>query len=277
MRPRKQVDVPEVVRLYESGMSQEEVAKQCGVSQWLVSQRLREAGKKTRPRHWKIANVRRYALNEHALDVLDDGVAWIVGFLLSDGFVSERGYQFGARVAVKDEAVLEVLREFFGYEGPVRPHTTTLKATGKQYKMCVLEMCSKVLVGKLRGLGVVPSKTGHEKVPNWVEGEFRQSFIRGVFDGDGSLVRYKHKNQKPQWAFQIVGTHELLVGVQSILMSSLGLKRTKLYRQPSNNHYVLRYVGNKQVPRIMMWLYEGAELMLTRKHDRFLQMMEEIR
>jgi len=66
---------------------------------------------------------------------------------------------------------------------------------------------------------------------------------------------------KKSICFQLVGTKELLMVVQRLLMGYAALAATKLTpnSRPGTNHYALRYRGRRQCRRIFDWIYQNSD------------------
>lgn len=133
---------------------------------------------------------------------------------------------------------------------------------------------------KLRSFGFKKNKSLHEKFLNCIKyqksnEQIFSSFIRGIFDGDGSIMFDKRRFSS---CFQIVGTQELLKDIQKYLIKYCNVKKTKLTRNiKGRNHFALRYRGNKQTIRIFEWLYKNTEKIcrMDRKYNKFLYIKKE--
>lgn len=257
---------------YDDELSQARIAKWLNVTQYVVSSRMRELGLKTRPKHHKLSR-QKYKINESCLKEITPDVAWVLGWMLADGFVVRSDNCFGIRLAAYDVQVLEEIKEFFGYSGPILNCTTKLKKTGKVYPGKLLKISSKKLRQRFIDLGIAPSKSGREKYLACINNtELHRSFIRGVFEGDGSLLEYTDRRR-----FQIVGTKELLLSIQDQLVKYISIRRTKLQCQnKESNHYLLQYSGRLQVPKIANWIYSGAHKKLDRKFNVYKKMKGEL-
>jgi hypothetical protein len=258
----------EILRLYfEERRSQNDVAEILGITQWKVQDRIRRSGRTARPRWWN--HKRTHSLNESAADSLTPQLAWILGWLISDGYVRER--VFGWRLAARDRDVLEKFRCFFGYSGPIHDYSCFLERTNRSYPMAQLQICSPQLVRVWTSYGIVPNKSTRERYPEKLlnaDEETTRCFIRGVFEGDGSILL----DGKTSLLFQIVGCRELLLEIQEQLIRYLDLDATKLTNNiKGRNHYALRYRGRFQALRIFDWLYRDSQWHLERKHDRYLE------
>lgn len=267
---KKDISIALIEQKYSEGKSQSVIGHEMGVSQWVISSRMREHGLTILPKTRKLGQ-RKYSLNENALDLLDTKTAWILGWLLADGFVA-RDNCFGIKVAIKDLDILEKIKHFFEYTGPILDANTYLKKTGKTYKIKLLKINSIEIKNKLLEYGIAPNKTSNEKylrLPK--DEEIDRHFIKGVFEGDGSLLYYKKSNRS---RFQIVGTKELLNEIQKKLILYVGIKKTKMYCQSEkSNHYMMQYSGNKQVRRIASWIYKNSEWHLDRKYKAYKEMV----
>lgn len=126
---------------------------------------------------------------------------------------------------------------------------------------------NKHLSNTLNKWGVVNNKEFKIKFPNWLDPQLQSHFIRGYFDGDGSIFL----NRK-DYCFSLIGTMEFLSRVQEILIDNCNLTKTKLdnrFPKRHTNIRNLRYSGNTQVQRIFNYLYKDATIYMTRKFEKF--------
>jgi len=258
-------------KYYKEGKSQQRIANELGISQWMVSDRMRKAGLKTKPKHRNLTR-QKYTVNETALYKITTHTAWVLGWLVADGFVNKSDNSFGIKVARKDVDVLEKIREFFSYDGPILDCRHRNKDTGKSYKQKLLKMSSASLRNRLIELGITPNKTSHEVYLDSISGEILdRQFIKGVFEGDGSLLYYPHTKR---FKFQVVGTLELLSEIQDKLVQYLGLRKTKIHCQNrESNHHLMQYSGKHQVPKIAQWIYQDSIWHLDRKYNTYKRMI----
>lgn len=261
-------------RYFAGGKSQQEIASELGMSQWVISQRMKEYGLKTKERTWKLGK-RKYHVNDDFFDELNPTNAWVLGWLASDGSINinGNGLRFGINVAIIDKDIIQKIKKVLEYNGPVYHVSRTLNKTGKEYNQIILKISSKKIVNRLDDFGIVKNKTLTIGFPRLISEsqneEIIKSFILGVFEGDGSVL-FDEKTKSP--CFQIVGTKELLEGIQQQLIKYLPLKRTKLTRNTKlSNHFALRYRGRFQAMRIFDWLYSDANNYLNRKHEKYLE------
>lgn len=123
-------------------------------------------------------------------------------------------------------------------------------------------------------MDVSPKKSLILKFPeeDIVSKELQSHFIRGYFDGDGSLLHSKTSKKSvgcyETFCFSFVGTKEFLEGVQKVLNIN-----NKIFHDSRKdleiNTWVLNIRGNRQAIEVGKFLYENATIYLPRKHKIF--------
>lgn len=272
--PMQRYNIPEqfiMEEYFNKLKSQQEIASALGVSQWVISQRMLQYHIKSRERTWKI-HLKKYSVNESFFNHINENVAWVLGWLATDGYVTKDG-SFGLKVNKRDADVILKIKQLLEYSGPTYNYKTILKKTNKKYNLVQLKINSKKMANKLISFGIIPNKSLTLRFPNVIKKVNQEiitkSFIRGAFEGDGSILFTK----KPKsLLFQIVGTKEFLTEIQKYLIKYLRLNRTVLTKNKQCcNHFALRYRGNIQALRIFDWLYLDLEqYYLERKHNKYL-------
>lgn len=118
--------------------------------------------------------------------------------------------------------------------------------------------------------GCVPKKTFLiEKIPN-IPRDYISHFIRGYFDGDGSLHWLQSTNN-----YRISFTSGSKKFLQEIL-KELECSSINISQQKDSNTYYFQIAGRKQVEKILNYLYkDSAENMrLDRKYQSYLKCLE---
>jgi LAGLIDADG-like domain len=118
-------------------------------------------------------------------------------------------------------------------------------------------------------LGLTPSKSITLQFPE-IPPEFLRHFIRGCWDGDGSVYWEGNNTRKPCASF-VSGSRDFIEHLMRHLVD-LGLPGRTIHKstRSKNPSYYFRYTG---LPCVKLYhlLYDGVEasIYLTRKHDRF--------
>lgn len=203
-----------------------------------------------------------YPVNKAFFDLPPTAPARFVGgFWFSDGSATPTRISF----CQKSPTVLEYIRTLMSSTQPIyydtRKHLYTLQVNSRRLVTALAQWCDFPMNRKSWG-ATYPAILGGDD----------QSFIRGVFEGDGCIFLNTGSNSL---GWQITGTHDFLAAIQQRLVEHCNVGRTKLYQDPnSSTTCVLVYNGNLQVPRIMDWLYppgqvENSSIFLAGKHGRY--------
>ncbi|NQT23334.1 MAG: hypothetical protein HQ579_07880 [Candidatus Omnitrophica bacterium] len=256
--------------------NQYEIGERFGCSQWVISNRLRHFGIKTRPKTYNFVN-RKYSYNRDFLKNITPDISWVLGLLVSDGFVRKNNLSayFGLKLKREDEDVIFKVKKILKYQGPIYRGMSKLEHKGyvKEFSYSLLHVNDVNAVKELEQLGIRENKTHNEIFLECIKEtnneEIISSFIRGIYDGDGSFLFDKKRNSM---CFQIVGTYHLMQEIQNHLMHYCRLNKTKLTQNIlGTNHYALRYRGNVQTVRILNWVYKCSNHFnrMDRKFDNF--------
>ena len=129
----------------------------------------------------------------------------------------------------------------------------------------------------LKRLGVLPKKSLTVDFPD-IPDLFIVDFIRGVFDGDGSVFFEKRNPGSPLKSSFVSSSKEFIEKLEKKLQK-LKMPPRKIYKQKTKNtvSYVIRY-AHKDSIKLHNLLYENVPengLYLTRKRDKYRQGMKE--
>lgn len=206
-----------------------------------------------------VAN-RKYSVNENYFEKIDSkDKAYFLGFLVSDG--CNMGNRIILALHKNDIDILKILKDYIKSEKDIILH--------KYRNMCTLGINSIKISKDLEQYGVVKAKTHKTYFPDIPE-EYWSHFIRGVFDGDGSIVLNKRNENNIQVSLSICGNIDLIAKIQQILFLKCNLKKlTAFGKTKTKNIVIMIYNGNIQVNKIYQWLYKDCDdLYLKRKKEK---------
>lgn len=125
--------------------------------------------------------IRGLTVNENFFKEWTRESAWVYGWLLTDGSVQEKTGQVTLGLHTKDVDVLNKIKEVMAFSGKVY----SSERYGKQSS--VLRICRKSMTEDLFALGMARTdKTFNTTMPE-IPVELFWDFVRGVFEGDGSI------------------------------------------------------------------------------------------
>ena len=243
-----------------------ELASICNVSERAFSRVLKENNINT-----KVKN--RYIIkNEHYFDNIDtETKAYFLGLLFADGHVGSNNEiilylkDIGNTYYVLNVLIKELESNIKIKRMDTKNKEGCFKSNSFFYK---LNMSNKCLNNALKQHGVGNhKKSSRFEIPKDVlSNNLENHFIRGLFDGDGS-VYLKNKNKPtPQKTVSFLANPSLLLQIKHILEKELKLNNVQI-RKSYNSDKIseLRYGGNNQVQRISNYLYSNANIYLSHK------------
>jgi len=133
--------------------------------------------------------------------------------------------------------------------------------------------CDKIFDSLVKR-GVTPNKSLRIKKVI-VHSRLMSHFIRGVFDGDGSLSG----NKITHIQFQIAGYKPLLRQIQGILVKKCHINKVKIYSLSGQNKASrVQYTGS-QIFKILDFLYKNStsQTRLERKYKKYLLFKKKFR
>lgn len=133
----------------------------------------------------------RYTLNEYFFDTIDSELkAYLLGYLFADGFVGDKKYNNIVFSQKKDDMEAVILfKESIEYTGDLRIFEPGKGSFKNSQDHAVINFSSKHMANKLRDYGL-SKKELYKKFPK-INDNLLRHFIRGFFDGDGSITLTK--------------------------------------------------------------------------------------
>lgn len=212
-------------------------------------------------------NKQGYPRNEYYFSNIDskDKAYWL-GFLYADGCVHQNNYAISINITDLDhvkkfkKAIKAINHKI------IETKDLRFKNSKALYQFSIKD---KQLHQDLCKWGCIPNKTLLiNKIPN-IPRDYVSHFIRGYFDGDGSL-HYLTSTNNYRISFTS-GSLDFLNDIQKELQTKLSIQKQK-----ESNTYQLQLSGRKQVKRILQYLYEDSEdnIRLTRKYQTYLKCLD---
>lgn len=214
---------------------------------------------------------RAYKKNEAYFDTPSANMAWLLGFLASDGSVSSSDNAIKLGLSSKDREILERIKEEVEIENKINDYTTT-----KGYNVSELVWSCKRHKDALAKYSIIPKKTFTLIPPHSLPREYWIDYIRGYFDGDGS-VNLIHNHDVPyalRWQI-CSATPSLLIWVMEVLETKYGIPTVAMQACTDKNLYEIQYSTNA-TRKIYSILYKPNTLFLKRKYDHFTEILQMI-
>lgn len=195
-----------------------------------------------------------YRVNHRYFEVIDtEEKAYFLGLLLADGHISHT-----VMLYMKDLEIIEKFKTAIESEHPIKYD---------RYNTPGISVASKHMVKDLEDKGFHNRKSyglDFNKVKSFVPDDLLHHFVRGMFDGDGSIRVYRYPYLKrPQYHFGYTGTFEIC----NFIKSYLGINRKLVDEKGIAYTCVTRDID--LIREIYDILYKDATIYLKRKYETF--------
>lgn len=207
----------------------------------------------------KVGN-KKYQVDDNYFNLIDtEEKAYWLGFLYADGYVrmkDSRSGQLKLKLSSKDRDHIILFNKCLSSNYPIKDYLSTITYNGAKSESNVSEVSiyNTRIVSDLIRNGCVNKKTFLIRLPN-IEGKLYRHFIRGYFDGDGTI--YKNKNRGNSFQVNIASNFNFLSDIKSILGYGT------IYK--SGNIHILTFSKIEEVKNFRDYMYNGTSIYLNRK------------
>jgi hypothetical protein len=213
-----------------------------------------------------IMQYRKYHLDHTFFDNIDSQEkAYFLGLLFADGCNDTLN---GVVSIDLQEGDINILEKFTELIQPLKPIKIYPNYHSKSNRARMV-IASRYVSNRLAEIGMVSQKSEKLCSLNDVPKHLMNHFIRGYFDGNGSIGVYgKVQNVE----FSICSTKMFLEILQKNLIDECLLSATKFGKRHKNrdsNSCHIKYTGRFSCLKIREYLYKDATVYMKRKYDKF--------
>jgi len=204
---------------------------------------------------------RSLACNLQFFDLIDtEEKAYILGFLLGDGWITSNGRTLGFAVTETDKELLYRIKDAMGSEHKIRTRNFS-KAYENSKPIASLEISSTALVRSLVKLGITSNKSFDAVLPKLQTKELTLHLLRGLFDADGSFSQNNPCITTASKALveDITGWVNLEYGFTPSTSAEQKVGGTKIY-------YIY---FRKNLSQLLIDMYKINKISLARKQESF--------
>lgn len=203
--------------------------------------------------------------------------AYLLGFYAADGSINEKRKTFRIHLQKQDSELVYLYKDIISPDArtfTVEEHKTTGR-NGKKiiaHESFGVDITSSKLCTDLVNLGIGYNKSYCDlHIPNIHESLIRH-FIRGYFDGDGSivvwLVREKGKSDRVRGKFDICAKSASILNEFIKFFAKYSIKLNLNYLK-RDDMFIVTTSNKKEVEKIYHLLYDNANFYLSRKFNKF--------
>ena len=257
-----QEEIEEIITMYENNVSLREIALKTHHDRGKISKMLENLGVKTTSGN----HYRKYFFDFNFFEKIDTELkAYWLGFMYADGCVLPQNkygeQEFKLSLAEQDKQSLIDLKTDLKSTYPIRIDSSRHNKESTHAIQYFISMRNQKTVDDLKKLGCVEKKSliltfpTEEQVPN----ELIHHFIRGYFDGDGSIFISKNRGN-----ISFVGTEDFIKTLSSYFHYGSVVQDK---RKP--NSWYLNTAGYNPVKEYYDFMYQDATRYMQRKYNKF--------
>jgi len=203
-----------------------------------------------------------HKINEKFFSEWNNDMAYVLGFIYADGYL-HHGFNF-LMISQKEKGILEKIQDLMQSNHGLKHY--------KHQDIYHLIIGNKKIINDLISLGLTRAKSLIIKFPNMPE-QFISHFIRGYFDGDGSISR------SSSWRVSIVtGSQNFIESIKENLEKLASVSQQKINKHKHATAYYIAYHSRGDITKLFNFFYDEytlkKELYLTRKYLKFTKAIE---
>lgn len=194
--------------------------------------------------------------------------AYIVGMFLADGYIGK--HQLGLKLKKSDKYIVNKIKNYFSEEIKLQENKNSFS-----FVVSSMTACENAI-----NLGILRNKTNKEMIIPKMDSQYYADFIRGFFDGDGTIFKCNNKYLKSNICSPKI---EILIKIQKILennniFSTINKENRigKTFILPGDksvigtmNMYRLFIRKKEDLKRFYYFLYNDCDFLLERKKQVF--------
>lgn len=205
--------------------------------------------------------MRKYKLNENFFDKWSNDVAYVLGWVYTDGNIAKGRPRL--KIASCDREVLVLIRKMMGSGNTIFSRLPKNR-TRTQFTLII---DSKKIYNRLLQIGLVPRKSKIITMPK-VPKRFLTSFVRGVIEGNGSIYLQKQSYKNKKYNFlrlSIVSGSKVFLDVLQLQIHRHFSVQTKVISK-NKTAFQIKY-SIKEADKILTEIYKNSkERRLNRKY-----------
>jgi LAGLIDADG-like domain len=269
------VSKQELEKMYnDKHMSMDEIASELGCAYSSVHRLFTFHGIKRRTREQGRAILRSKNPNVDLsfFETESADFYYFLGLMVTDGWVSDKG---SISLSMTDRDVIDYVADKIRYTNSIFEKRSKRFPNAKP--IYTISFRNQAVFEILKGYGVHPRKSLTVKFPR-VPREYLKDFVRGVFDGDGSIyVKQRKDSNSLVCEFSIVSaSSEFINEIGDVISAEANIDSVKYrveQRRRRNPLFTLRVSKRPDIARLSEWLYKDDAFGMERKKEKMLYLL----
>lgn len=181
--------------------------------------------------------------------------AYILGFILADGYINEDKNTLRIKLNSKDIDILEKINTYFESNSLIKHEKHNF--TG--HDLAYISFYSKDLVNTLKKYDLFQGKSCKEIPYYKISENLKKHYIRGIIDGDGWIV-------KNNTGIGVCGSEEVLKFINEEIEKLIGKEELSKIRYNESSHIYRLSYSEQKAKTIINYLYKDSKIHLNRKY-----------
>ena len=210
---------------------------------------------------------KKYQLDETFFNCIDtEEKAYILGLIASDGNLTTKPYNVKIDLKRDDEEILYKILDAMNYNFELRHYVQNSRIQNKEYitEISRMNITNKNIVSKIMEYGIVPNKTEYLDFDfSCMENKFIRHFIRGYFDGDGSISI----NKSNRVTISMTANKNTINKFINIFEGNITNYKPHIYKRNKENDNCLTIMFTKNSEKIQFLdlIYKDSHIYMNRK------------
>lgn len=203
-----------------------------------------------------------YPTNINYFDKIDtEDKAYFLGLIAADGSIDNSRLRI--ELQKEDQYILEMFRDIISPEHPIY-----INKRVNRKETATLDLSSVYWVNKLKYLHIIPRKSFCNTSFPDININMIPHFIRGYFDGDGSVYIDKKTNDL---RIKFIGNTLFITELLNVFVSNLDITPVKLHNGKKYQDYTSYFsiARKKDVINLYDYMYQNSTYFLNRKKKIF--------
>ena len=258
-----------IISEYAKGISSEIIARNMGKNGSTICRALIRNNIQIRP---ATENKRKYDIVEDFFETIDtETKAYFLGLMYADGNVKrqdngDKGNDVRIMLHPKDDDILEIFsKEIYGF---VKIDKSGGAPDGQKYSS--VSVYSQKLRSDLIKQGCTPHKSFDIRFPELFSDDLTRHFIRGYFDGDGSISK-PIEDTSSSTVVDITSNYEFIIGIHKYINEVVGIKTQKTNKRVLENGIGgnFQIKAKQDIIAFLEYLYRDATIFMKRKYNSY--------
>lgn len=245
-----------LIQLLEEGKTQKQIAEITGKSKSTVGYWINKYSIQSYSKNAKPIYKDEFMFNK--IDTKEK--AYIIGYALADGYISNKTVEFGC--TLQDKEILEFISKYIGAN--LKEDKTYIKEK-RRFPRARITIGNKNIV---TDFNKHCSSKENKRVPI-IPKELDKYLIQGFFDGDGCITWGRRKDRNRIWhKINFTSSLKVLEGIQQILLKQCNIS-TIIRPKANENCYILEFANKKDVLNFLNYIYPNDDfIILNRKYKK---------